>query len=87
MEHEQRGTGPGSRAALQLIHSYQHLRRGSISPCRFTPSCSSYAEEAISTHGLLRGARLAIWRVLRCNPFGGHGVDLVPLSMSTGAKR
>jgi putative membrane protein insertion efficiency factor len=85
MEHEQEAQGLGARAALRLIHGYQHLRQGSISPCRFTPSCSSYAEEALNTHGLLRGARMAIWRVMRCNPFGGHGVDLVPLS--TGAKR
>ena len=85
MEQEEQAPSLGARAALRLVHGYQHLRRGSISPCRFTPSCSSYAEEALTTHGLLRGGRMAIWRVMRCNPFGGHGVDLVPLS--TGAKR
>ena len=85
MEYDVRTAGPGARAALRLIHGYQHLRQGSISPCRFTPSCSTYAEEAIAAHGLVRGGRMSIWRVMRCNPLGGHGVDLVP--MSTGAKR
>lgn len=46
--------------------------------CRFEPSCSHYAEEAIARHGALRGIMLAAWRVLRCNPFGGHGLDPVP---------
>ena len=79
MEDEQGTPSLGARAALRLVHGYQHLRSGAISPC------SSYAEEALTTYGLLRGGRMAIWRVMRCNPFGGHGVDLVPLS--TGAKR
>jgi uncharacterized protein len=46
--------------------------------CRYSPTCSRYAEEAIRTRGALRGVALAGWRVLRCNPFGGGGVDLVP---------
>jgi len=83
MEHEQHTTSPAARAALRLIHGYQHLRRNQLSPCRFTPSCSSYAEEALETYGFFKGSRLAIWRVMRCNPFGGHGVDLVPLSTGT----
>jgi putative membrane protein insertion efficiency factor len=85
MEFEQRTPGVAARGALRLIHGYQHLRRNQLSPCRFTPSCSTYATEAIETHGLLKGGRLAIWRLMRCNPFGGHGVDLVPLS--TGSDR
>jgi uncharacterized protein len=85
MDSEARQVGPGTRVALSLVHGYQHLRRGSISPCRFVPSCSSYAEEALRTHGFWRGGRLALWRVLRCNPLGSHGIDLVPLS--AGAKR
>ena len=80
MDSEARRVGPGTRVALGLVHGYQHLRQGSISPCRFVPSCSSYAEEALMTHGLWRGGRLALWRVLRCNPLGSHGVDLVPVS-------
>jgi len=46
--------------------------------CRYHPSCSQYAKEAVETHGALKGALLAIWRILRCNPFGGMGYDPVP---------
>ena len=46
--------------------------------CRFQPTCSAYAQEAVHTHGVFRGTAMAIWRVLRCNPFGGSGYDPVP---------
>lgn len=46
--------------------------------CRYLPSCSAYAEEAISRHGALAGGWLTLKRLLRCNPFGGHGYDPVP---------
>jgi hypothetical protein len=46
--------------------------------CRFEPSCSRYASTAIKRHGPWRGAILAAWRVLRCNPWGGGGYDPVP---------
>jgi hypothetical protein len=46
--------------------------------CRFTPTCSEYAAEAVARHGALRGALLAAWRLLRCHPLGGRGLDLVP---------
>jgi putative membrane protein insertion efficiency factor len=67
------------RGALALIHAYQLL----ISPftggaCRFEPSCSAYALEAIRVHGAWRGLALAIRRVSRCHPFAGHGFDPVP---------
>lgn len=45
--------------------------------CRFYPSCSRYAEEAIRVHGAVRGSSMALWRVLRCNPFGAGGIDQV----------
>ena len=46
--------------------------------CRFHPSCSHYAEEAIHVHGAVKGSALAIRRILRCNPFGRGGLDPVP---------
>jgi uncharacterized protein len=46
--------------------------------CRFSPTCSRYAEEAIRTHGATKGALLSARRILRCNPFGGAGLDPVP---------
>ena len=46
--------------------------------CRFSPTCSRYAEEAIRLHGALKGTSLAIARILRCNPFGRGGLDPVP---------
>lgn len=46
--------------------------------CRFQPTCSAYAIEALKKHGPLKGLWLAIWRILRCNPWGGSGYDPVP---------
>lgn len=46
--------------------------------CRFLPTCSEYAIEAIQIHGPLRGVLLALWRLLRCHPFARGGLDLVP---------
>ena len=65
----------GLRAA---IRGYQIVRAGRPSPCRFTPSCSTYAMEAIERHGAIRGSGLAAWRLCRCNPWGGRGFDPVP---------
>lgn len=59
------------------------LYRYAISPllganCRFQPTCSAYAEEALRRHGVLRGGWLALKRISRCNPWGGSGYDPVP---------
>lgn len=61
------------------IRGYQIL----ISPilpaaCRYTPTCSQYGLEAIKKHGPFKGGYLAVRRILRCNPWGGHGHDPVP---------
>ena len=66
-------------AAIGLIRIYQWL----VSPllpraCRFAPSCSEYAAEAIDGHGVMRGGWLAARRLLRCHPWGGDGFDPVP---------
>jgi len=68
-----------SKSMLALIWFY----RTAISPlkpptCRFTPTCSQYAIEAIKKHGPLKGSWLALKRILRCHPFGGSGFDPVP---------
>lgn len=67
------------RAALWLIGFYRR-RISPLTPpsCRFQPSCSEYAYEAIGKYGILKGGRLATWRILRCNPWGGSGWDPVP---------
>ena len=64
---------------LRLIQFYQ-LTLGTIMPpvCRYTPSCSRYAAEAIERHGAWRGDWLAVRRLGRCNPWGGMGYDPVP---------
>ena len=78
--HHRLGTRPSSPTRLlsSLVRGYQHLRAGRPSPCRFFPSCSSYALEALELHGARRGGWLAARRICRCHPWGGHGVDLVP---------
>jgi uncharacterized protein len=68
----------GARVLLGLIGFYQRCTAGRVSPCRFYPSCSNYALEAIEVHGAVRGSGLALRRLLRCRPFGPHGIDLVP---------
>ncbi|MBR5046662.1 MAG: membrane protein insertion efficiency factor YidD [Eubacterium sp.] len=48
------------------------------STCKYTPTCSQYAVEALEKYGALRGGLLAVWRILRCNPFSKGGYDPVP---------
>jgi putative membrane protein insertion efficiency factor len=66
---------------LGAIRAYRVTLSGWLGgQCRFYPTCSHYAEDAIRTHGAHRGSALAVWRVLRCNPFGKGGVEHVPPS-------
>jgi uncharacterized protein len=68
-----------ARAAAAPIRFYRrYLSRLKPPMCRFHPTCSAYAIEALETHGLLRGTGLALWRLLRCQPFAKGGYDPVP---------
>ena len=74
------------RAAIALLRGYQRW----ISPligarCKYYPSCSEYAVQAIGRYGILRGSILATWRLLRCNPFSHGGYD--PVSEQTLFRR
>lgn len=69
----------GARVGLLVIRTYQLL----LSPfaggaCRFEPSCSTYAVEAVEVHGAVRGLWLALRRVARCHPLAAPGIDPVP---------
>ena len=67
------------RALIAAIHGYQVVLAPLLAPaCRFEPSCSSYAIEAIARRGAIRGSWLALRRIGRCHPWGGLGYDPVP---------
>lgn len=72
-----------SRRLAELLVAPIRFYQRCISPltppcCRFTPTCSQYAIEALRKHGPFKGLALALWRILRCNPWGGSGYDPVP---------
>jgi putative membrane protein insertion efficiency factor len=67
-----------ARGLITGVRAYQAVRHGRPSPCRYWPTCSNYAIEAIERHGAWKGSRLAVTRIGRCNPWGGHGFDPVP---------
>lgn len=64
---------------IRLIHGYQYLVSPMRPPtCRFSPSCSGYACEALAKYGLVKGCWLSLKRVLRCNPWNPGGYDPIP---------
>jgi putative membrane protein insertion efficiency factor len=68
---------------LTLLRGYKWAISPFLPPaCRYVPTCSDYAVEAIERHGAFRGSAMAIWRVLRCHPFVRGGYDPVPMLMS-----
>ena len=77
-EAPSRPVGLTARLLIACIRLYQSVRQGHPSPCRYFPSCSAYAVEALERHGARRGSWLAARRLGRCHPWGGHGADPVP---------
>lgn len=76
-----RAGAPARLLLLGAISLYRLTLSGWLGgQCRFSPTCSRYAEEAIRTHGALKGSFLTVGRVFRCNPFGRGGLDPVPRS-------
>lgn len=70
---------PVRLALIGLIHLYRLTLSGWLGgQCRFYPTCSHYAEDAIRLHGAARGSLMAAWRIARCGPFTEGGVDHVP---------
>jgi len=70
----------------QIVLTPVRMMFGLHSTCRFVPTCSEYADEAVRVHGAWKGGRLALWRILRCHPWGGHGLDPVPEKVDRPAK-
>ncbi len=72
-----------ARVAIGLIRTYQYLLSPWLGPrCRYSPSCSEYAVEALRLHGSLHGGWLTIKRLARCHPWATFGYDPVPTSRS-----
>lgn len=65
--------------SIKLIELYQKIPGNWHYSCRFHPTCSEYAKEAIEKYGFIKGWFLSIKRICRCNPFGGSGYDPVPI--------
>ena len=68
-----------NKILIAFIRVYQYTLSPLLGPrCRYYPSCSNYAVDALREHGAVRGLGLATWRILRCNPFSNGGYDPVP---------
>ena len=66
------------KVLLKIIDMYQKLPLNSHSKCKYYPTCSNYAKEAINKYGSFKGLILSIKRIFKCNPFSKGGIDLVP---------
>jgi len=77
-----------TRVVLYLLQGYKWALSPMLSPaCRYVPTCSDYAMEAVDRYGVLRGGLMAIWRVLRCHPFVQGGYDPVVKSKILTSER
>ncbi|HEV2697481.1 MAG TPA: membrane protein insertion efficiency factor YidD [Terriglobales bacterium] len=73
---------------LTILRGYKWAFSPLLPPaCRYVPTCSEYATEAVERYGALRGSGLAIWRLLRCQPFATAGFDPVPISTAAECGR
>lgn len=73
---------------LSLIRFYRrHISPNTPPACRFQPTCSQYALTAVERYGAWKGTRLALWRILRCNPFSKGGYDPVPEDTTVTIRR
>jgi putative membrane protein insertion efficiency factor len=73
---------PARAAIVAFIRLYRLTLSSSLGgQCRFYPSCSHYAEDAVRLHGVAKGSLLAAWRIARCGPFTAGGVDHVPVPL------
>ncbi len=73
-----RGASVAATALASIVRFYQLAHRGRLPNCRYLPTCSAYALEAVESHGALRGSWFAVRRLARCHPWGGSGWDPVP---------
>jgi putative membrane protein insertion efficiency factor len=75
---ERPSMGIAARGAHGLVRVYQRVTVNRPSPCRYVPTCSTYALDALELHGFFRGLWLTTRRIARCHPWGGQGLDPVP---------
>lgn len=62
---------------IKVIRLYQRMPLSTHSQCKYIPSCSEYAIEALEEYGVIKGSIKALWRIIRCNPFSKGGIDYV----------
>jgi uncharacterized protein len=78
---------PATRLLRAAVRGYQLLLRPVLpASCRYHPSCSHYALEALERHGAVKGSRLALLRILRCHPWAEGGIDPVPMPETKPAR-